>query len=66
MTAGVHLRKRNSGNESQGTRRQEELMVGKPPVVNNSDSYSGGSTTEYNGVYLEGRTVPVECLFGRR
>jgi hypothetical protein len=33
MTAGVQLRKRNSGRESQGARRQDELICGQPPVV---------------------------------
>jgi hypothetical protein len=32
MTAGVHLRKK-SGRESQGARRQDELIGGKPSVV---------------------------------
>jgi hypothetical protein len=32
QTAGVHLRK-NSGRESQGTRRRDELIGGKPPVI---------------------------------
>jgi hypothetical protein len=34
MTIGVQLKKKNSGRESQGARRQEELIGGKPPVVN--------------------------------
>jgi hypothetical protein len=33
MTAGVQLKKKNSGRESQGARRQDELIGGKPPVV---------------------------------
>jgi hypothetical protein len=33
MTAGVQLRKKNSGYESQEARRQDELIGGKPPVV---------------------------------
>jgi hypothetical protein len=33
MTASVHLRKQNSGVDSQGDRRQNELIGGKPPVV---------------------------------
>jgi hypothetical protein len=33
LRAGVHLRKKNSGRESQGARRQDELIGGKPPVV---------------------------------
>jgi hypothetical protein len=32
MTAGVRLRKK-SGRESQGARRLDELLGGKPPVV---------------------------------
>jgi hypothetical protein len=31
MTAGVHLKKK-SGRESQGARRQDELIGGKSPV----------------------------------
>jgi hypothetical protein len=33
MTAGVQLRKKDSGGEYQGARRQDELIGGKPPVV---------------------------------
>jgi hypothetical protein len=33
MAAGVQLRKKNSGRESQGARRQDELIGGKSPVV---------------------------------
>jgi hypothetical protein len=33
MTAGVQLRKKNSGRESQGARRQDELIGSKPSVV---------------------------------
>jgi hypothetical protein len=33
MTAGVQLRKKYSGRESQGARRQDELLGGKPPVA---------------------------------
>jgi hypothetical protein len=29
MTVGVQLRKKNSGRESQGARRQDELIAGK-------------------------------------
>jgi hypothetical protein len=33
ITAGVQMRKENSGRESQGARRQDELIGFKPPVV---------------------------------
>jgi hypothetical protein len=33
MTTGVQLRKNYSGRESQESRRQDELIDGKPPVV---------------------------------
>jgi hypothetical protein len=33
MIAGVQLRKKNSGRESEGALRQDELIDGKPPVV---------------------------------
>jgi hypothetical protein len=33
MNAGVQLRKRYSGRESQGARGQDELIGGKPSVV---------------------------------
>jgi hypothetical protein len=33
MTASVQLENKNTGRESQGTSRQEELIGGKPPVV---------------------------------
>jgi hypothetical protein len=33
MTAGVQLRRKNSGRESQGARGQDEMIGGKPPVV---------------------------------
>jgi hypothetical protein len=33
IAAGIHLRKKNSGRESQGARHQDELIGGKPPVV---------------------------------
>jgi hypothetical protein len=33
MTAGVQFRKTNSGRESQGARRQDELIGDKPSVV---------------------------------
>jgi hypothetical protein len=33
MTAGVQLKKKGSGHESQGARREDELNGGKPPVV---------------------------------
>jgi hypothetical protein len=33
MTASLHLEKRNTGPESQGPCRQDELIGGKPPVV---------------------------------
>jgi hypothetical protein len=33
MTAGVQLRKQNSGRESRGARPQDELIGGKPAVV---------------------------------
>jgi hypothetical protein len=33
MTAGVQLRKKKSGRDSQGARRQDELIGGIPPVV---------------------------------
>jgi hypothetical protein len=33
MTAGVQLRKKNSGHVSQGARRQDELIGGKPPIL---------------------------------
>jgi hypothetical protein len=33
MTASVHLEKKNTGGESQGACRQDELIGGKPPVV---------------------------------
>jgi hypothetical protein len=32
MTTGVQLRKKNSGRESQGARRQEELIGGKTAI----------------------------------
>jgi hypothetical protein len=37
MTASAQL-KRNAGRESQGACRQDELIGGKTPVVNHSDS----------------------------
>jgi hypothetical protein len=33
MIAGVQLKKKSSGRESQGPRYQDELIGGKPPVV---------------------------------
>jgi hypothetical protein len=33
MIAGVQLKKKNSGRESQGAHRQDELIGGKPQVV---------------------------------
>jgi hypothetical protein len=32
MTASVQLEKKNTGRESEGAWRQDELIVGKPPV----------------------------------
>jgi hypothetical protein len=33
MTASIQLKENNTGRESQGACRQDELMGGKPPVM---------------------------------
>jgi hypothetical protein len=33
MTTTIYLKKKNTGRESKGARRQDELIGGKPPVV---------------------------------
>jgi hypothetical protein len=34
MTANVQLKKKSAGRESQGAWRENELISGKPPVIN--------------------------------